>query len=179
MFRGWQIGKGKNMKLIHRCLAAGAMAFALVGCLENRATQNGALSKMETDMALSALQEPLASDSAKGPMLGFQWLSFADELGLTEDQKIRVSEAISGVRERFKTDKPPGKAQPSLQETQSTQIAMCAMVWGAVMGVLDSSQQAKALTIRSHMQSGERPCPRALEQNCPRSRRMPGGPKGP
>ncbi len=43
------------------------------------------------------------------------------------------------------------------------QAEMRDSVWAAIMSVLNSSQQAKALTIRDQIEKGDRPCPGAVD----------------
>ena len=160
MFRG-QIGKGDTMKPSYRWLGAGVATLALMGCLQSGSTY-GSRTNTENEMAFSAMQEPFVVDSGKGPEMGLPGPGFADELGLSEDQKVRIRDAIKDVHDRLKPKTPP-RERPSFLELKAKHAEMRDSIWAAVMAILDSSQQAHALAIRNEIESGARPCPRAME----------------
>ena len=147
------------MKHSHHWLAAGAMTLALMGCMQNGVSPSNA-SQMQTqmDQAFSAMQGPMILDSGSGPELGF-----ANELGLTAEQKARIRDTVEEVHERLKPPPPKGRTRPSFTDMKARQGEMRDSVWAAVMNILDSSQQAKALAMRDQIEKGGRPCPGAVD----------------
>ena len=146
------------MKHSHHWLAAGAMTLALMGCMQNGVSPNASQLQTQMDQAISAMQGPMILDSGNGPELGF-----ADELGLTAEQKVQIREAVEGVHDRLKPPPPNGRERPSFTDMKARQGEMRDSVWAAVMSVMDSSQQAKALAIRDQIEAGGRPCPGSVD----------------
>lgn len=149
------------MNHFKKLLMGGAVILSMAGCMESGISSDDSAEASDTDPALSALASMGIHDGENGMVPGAE---FADELGLSDDQKARIKAAVDSLCHSLRPHGKPGGEPPDFAEMQAKGKAMRDSIWTVIMSFLDADQQAKASAIRADIESGARPSPQTLAE---------------